>query len=62
MSELPLDEAGPPAPPPEAQAPGNPVRRSSRLKWFTALAVLLVGGAATVVAVFGHSALLKFLR
>jgi pSer/pThr/pTyr-binding forkhead associated (FHA) protein len=61
MSELPPDEAAPAAPP-DLEPAGNPGRRSSRLKWFTAAAVLLVGGAATVVAVFGHSALLKFLR
>jgi pSer/pThr/pTyr-binding forkhead associated (FHA) protein len=62
MSELPPDEAAPAAALPEAPPADGPARRSSRLKWVTAVAVLLVGGAAMVVAVFGHSALLKFLR
>jgi pSer/pThr/pTyr-binding forkhead associated (FHA) protein len=62
ITELPPEGAAPPPAFPDPAPADKPARRSSRLKWFTAGAVLLVGVAATVVAVFGHSALLKFLR
>jgi hypothetical protein len=63
ISESPLDG---PTPAPVATGAGvagaRPARRFSRLKWFTVVAVLLAGGAAAAVAVFGPANLLKFLH